>query len=247
VRREGYLREVRLDWSSVEDRTAYPFTIPAVGHLKRLRVDPSVTFLAGENGSGKSTLIEAIAIAAGFNPEGGPKDLRSSVRPTESILNRHLVLAWTQRPADGFFLRAETFFNVATSVEAMGVAYGGRSLHGQSHGESFLAVVLNRFGRRDRPGLYLLDEPEAAFSFQGSLRLLASIHDLVQLGCQFLIATHSPVLLAYPKAIIYQLDDDGIHKTAYPDTDAYQLSRMFLEAPERFLRHLLASDNEHER
>ena len=236
-----FLREVRIeDAPSRSDR--YPFDIPAIRQLARrsLRLHPAVTFLAGENGSGKSTLIEAVAIAAGFNAEGGPKNLRFAGRETESALHEHLVLTWNKRPADGFFLRAETFFNAATAIEGTGVggAYGDRSLHEQSHGESFLALVLNRFGRTGRAGLYLLDEPEAAFSFQGCLRLLAGLHDLVNIGCQFLIATHSPILLAFPRATIYQLDTNGISAVTYEATDAYGLTKEFLGSPDRFFRHL---------
>ena len=199
-----------------------------------------MTFLAGENGSGKSTIIEAVAMAAGYNPQGGPRHLRFSGRQTESPLHEELVLSWNARPKDGFFLRAETFFNAGSVIETLDVgdAYGDRSLHEQSHGESFLALVLNRFGLKGRAGLYLLDEPEAAFSFQGCLRLLAGLHDLVGLGCQFLIATHSPILLAFPDAAIHQLDDAGISPVDYRATDAYQLTSEFLEAPDRFFRHL---------
>jgi predicted ATPase len=239
-----FLREIRLDCDVDDAQAEYPFSIPAVRHLagRRLRLHPAVTFFAGENGSGKSTLIEAVALAGGFNAEGGPRDLRFSGLRTESILHESLVLTWNRRPRDGFFLRAETFFNAASALEATGVgdAYGDRSLHEQSHGESFLALVLNRFGRRGQAGLYLLDEPEAAFSFQGCLRLLAGLHDLVSAGCQFLVATHSPILLAYPSATIYQLDDAGIAAVEFEMTDAYQLTSAFLEAPERFFRHLFA-------
>ena len=239
--RPPFLREIRLD-RPPERGDGYPFDIPSVRQLARrsLRLHPGVTFLAGENGSGKSTIVEAIALAAGFNPQGGPRNLRFASHETESALHEHLVLTWNKRPPDGFFLRAETFFNAASALEGMdvGSAYGDRSLHEQSHGESFLALVLNRFGRKGRAGLYLLDEPEAAFSFQGCLRLLAGLHDLVGLGCQFVIATHSPILLAFPDATIYQLDDDGIAAVGYEATDAYQLTRAFLESPEQFFRHL---------
>jgi predicted ATPase len=239
---DPFLRRVRLDRASVDGWDEYPFSIPAVATLDEVELHPAITFLAGENGSGKSTLIEAIAIAAGYNPEGGPRDLQLATRATESVLGQHLIPSWRQRPDDGFFLRAETFFNVATALEDASFAYGGRSLHEQSHGESFLALVLNRFGRKGRQGLYLLDEPEAAFSFQGALRLLASLHDLVASGSQFVIATHSPVLLAYPDAAIYQLNEAGIAPSAYQDTEAYQLTRAFLEEPSRFLRYLLSDE-----
>jgi predicted ATPase len=209
-----------------------------------LELDPVVTFLVGANGSGKSTLVEALAVAAEMNPEGGGRNFRVQLRATESELSEHLKLergpAWP--PRTDWFLRAESFFNLATAVDEIGAgdpgmlaAYGGRSLHAQSHGESFLALAVHRFGPR---GLYLLDEPEAALSPQGCLTLLRRMRELAIDGAQFVIATHSPLLLAYPEAIIYELGDHGLRPTPYEDTDHYRLTRAFLEAPERFLRSL---------
>ena len=199
-----------------------------------------MTVLVGENGSGKSTLVEAIAVAAGFNAEGGSANFTFATGPSVSDLHRHLRLVRSPgRPATGFFLRAESFFNVASAVDEVGAtgSYGGRSLHDQSHGESFLSLVLHRFGA---DGLYVMDEPEAALSPQGCLALIAAMHDLVAAGSQFVVATHSPLLMAYPGARLLELDDDGIHEVAYDDLAHVQLYRSFLDAPERFLRTLLA-------
>jgi len=240
MRGGGWLRAVGLDPDRVGDRRAYPYTIPAVRTLEReVPLDPAVTFLVGENGSGKSTLIEALAVAAGFNAEGGSRNFAFETRGSTSSLHQALRLVReVQRPSTGFFLRAESFFNVATQVEELGVAqsYGDRSLHEQSHGESFLSLALHRFGPN---GLYLMDEPEAALSPQGCLALLRRVHDLVGDGGQFIIATHSPLLLAYPDATIYELDDQGIQQVGYDDSQHVALFRAFLSSPDAFLRHLL--------
>jgi len=204
-----------------------------------------VTFLVGENGSGKSTLIEAIAVAAGFNAEGGTKSFRFSTRPSESALHAVLRLArGDQRERGGFFLRAESLFNVATQIDELDVvsSYGGVSLHEQSHGESFLALALNRF---EGYGLYILDEPEAALSPSRQLAFLRIIDELVRnKGSQFIIATHSPILMAYPKATIYLLTGDGMTRVLYEETEHYRITRGFLEDREEYLRHLFADDGE---
>ncbi|MEO6120998.1 MAG: AAA family ATPase [Acidimicrobiales bacterium] len=225
------LREVELVWDEVADRGCYPFAIPALRNLGVLPVGPGVTFLSGENGSGKSTLVEAVAIAAGLNPEGGSRHLAYSQRPTESDLHRHLVLRWARRPRTAYFLRAETLFNTATAYE--GVETGG--LHDRSHGQQVIEVATKLL---HPGGFFVMDEPESALSVPGQLKLLTRMHDLVATGGQFLIATHSPVLLAFPGARIYQLDDDGVAAVAYEDTQPYQLTRSFLDSPERFFRHL---------
>ena len=223
----------------------YPFSIPALAGLEELELDPGVTFFAGENGSGKSTLVEAIAVAAGLNPEGGSQNFNFSTRASHSALHGALKLVrGVDRPSSSYFLRAESFFNVATAVdqseaeeEGLLEAYGGASLHEQSHGESFLALVTHRFRER---GLYILDEPEAALSVRGCLALLARMRDLVEQSSQFIVATHSPVLLGYPGARIYSLTEAGIESVAYESTEQYQLTRSFLEDRERFFRHLFA-------
>ncbi|MBA2661378.1 MAG: AAA family ATPase [Bradymonadaceae bacterium] len=240
----AFLRHVERVDTHIEDFERYPFSIPSVRHLQKLELHPKVTFFIGENGSGKSTLIEAIAIAAGLNPEGGSKDLRFATRRTESELHKHLKLVrGHKRERSSFFLRAESFYNLASAVdEVAGTgAYGGISLHEQSHGESFLALVTERFGP---DGLYILDEPEAALSPQRQLSLLARIDQLVEDNCQLIIATHSPIVMAYPDALIYEFSDDGIAQVAYEDTEHFQLTRDFLNHRGRYLRHLLGATEE---
>lgn len=238
----GWIRSVQIERTGIEDPNAYPFNLPALRHLDELSLHRGVTFLVGENGSGKSTLVEAIAVAAGFNAEGGSRNFTFATRDSTSILHQHFRLVRSPaRPTTGFFLRAESFFNVASQVEQLGSeiarAYGDRPLHEQSHGESFLALVLNRFRAN---GLYVMDEPEAALSPQGCLALIRAIHDLTAAGCQFVIATHSPLLIAYPEADVYEFDDDGIAHLPYSQTKNFELFRSFTEAPERFLRPLLS-------
>ena len=237
----GYLRAVRLVRDSVPDFTVYPFSVPSIHSLDELELDPKVTFLVGENGSGKSTLIEAIAVLAGFNAEGGSTNFHFGTRRSESCLHEFMrPVRSHRRPRDGFFLRAESYFNVATEIERLGGtiidSYGGVSLHEQSHGESFLALAKHRF-RGD--GLYILDEPEAALSPQRQLSLMSIIHDLVEKrGSQLIIATHSPILMAYPKALIYHLAPGGIERIAYEATEQYTITRDFLSSPERYFKTL---------
>lgn len=231
------------------DRDSYLHELPAVRALQEsgeLSFPAPVTFLVGENGTGKSTLLEAIAVVCGFNPEGGTKNFTFSTYQSHSDLYKALTPSRLHRERDGFFLRAESFYNVATNIDELDnspgwdssviQSYGGVSLHQQSHGESFLALVQNRFGGQ---GLYLLDEPEAALSPARQLTLLAEIHRLVSQNSQFLIATHSPMLMAYPGAHIWQLSADGIESVSYEETEHYQLTRRFLENPRRYLEYLL--------
>ena len=228
---------------------SYLAKLPVVRHLaamERLDVDGSVIFFVGENGTGKSTLLEAVAVALGFNPEGGTRNFCFSTRSTHSDLCDLLRVGRARNPRDGFFLRAESFYNVASNIDEMDEApslggrvvdsYGGVSLHEMSHGESFFALVQNRFGGQ---GLYLLDEPEAALSPARQMALLAEMHRLVEADSQFIIATHSPILLAYPGARIYELTGEGVTETPYEQTEHVQLTRRFLENPERMLRYLL--------
>lgn len=230
------LRSLELRPESSPDRQAYPFSIPALRALERLDFHPEVTFLVGENGSGKSTLIEAIAIAAGFNPEGGTKSFTGRARPSESSLSEHVRLVrGARRERGGFFLRAETMFNVSTEAEDY-QEYGWERLHERSHGEAFLWLLEERFRAG---GLFVLDEPEAALSPQRQLVFLAHLDRLVRGGSQLVIATHSPILLAYPRATIYQLEPTGLRRVAYQDTDHYRVTRGFLMNPERMLRELL--------
>ena len=227
--------------------------IPTIAGLSLLELRQPVTFLVGENGSGKSTLLEATALALGFNPEGGSRNFSFSTRNTHSGLYNYLRLhRGPYRPKDGFFLRAESFYNTATEVERLADSglsspsdflqgYGGRSLHHQSHGESFLSLVHSRFRGQ---GIYLLDEPEAALSPARQLTLLAEIHRLVEDGSQLLIATHSPILMAYPKGEILLLGDGPIHPVDYRETEHYQITKSFLDHPERMLRILFQQDEE---
>lgn len=232
-----FIRSVVLERKRIETIGGYPFSVPAVLALDGLAFS-TVTYFVGENGAGKSTILEALAVAAGFNAEGGTVNMRFATRPSESPLHRCLRLARTRRPRTGFFLRAESFFNVATEVERLGAGefYGDRSLHEQSHGESFLSLIQNRFGSS---GLYILDEPEAALSPSRQLSLLMRMHELVLEDSQFIIATHAPIVLAYPGATIYQVDSNGISRVRYEETEQVSLTRDFLNDRDRFLRRLL--------
>jgi len=222
----------------------FPFDVPAVAAVESLRMDAPITLLAGDNGTGKSTLVEAIAQAIGFAAEGGELE-RLGERPAvpHSVLGGALepVLS-DSKPHNGYFLRAESFFNIAQFVDSGGIfspdlsLYGDVPLHRQSHGESFLALAANRFAGE---GLYVLDEPEAALSATGALALLSIVLRAARAGAQFVIATHSPILLAFPDARIYELDADGLAPCAYDDLDAVRITRGFMEAPDRYLRAAL--------
>lgn len=236
---EHYVLDVQLRRERVPSFDRYPFSLPALRRFERLELHPAVTFVVGENGSGKSTLLEGIATAWGFNPEGGTKNFRFATHASHSELHEHLLLTKAvRRPRNGFFLRAESFYNVATQIDQLGVvsSYGGQSLHEMSHGESFFALMMHRFGDQ---GFYVLDEPEAALSPARQLAMLRRLHELVQKKSQFVIATHSPILMSYPDAWIYQIDEGGLSRVAYRDTEHYELTRAFLNSPESFLRGLL--------
>lgn len=228
------IRGVSLDH---EGGDAYPFSIPAIRALTEIELHPGVTLFTGENGSGKSTLVEAIAVAAGFNAEGGSRNMRHATRESHSPLHEHLHLVHDGRGMrDGWFLRAESFYNLATHVEQLGVSgYGEVALHEQSHGESFLALLEHRFFGH---GLYILDEPEAALSVRGLLALIRRMHELVAAGSQFVVSTHSPILLAYPGARVYALGEHGIVETPWQETEVVELTRSFLADRHRFLHYL---------
>jgi predicted ATPase len=235
---EPFLRSLELLRERIDDPSVYPFSIPAIASLTTLELDPHVTLLCGANASGKSTLVEAIAVACGLNPEGGGRNLQFETRASHSRLGDIIRLVrGARQPRTDFFLRAESYFNVASELEALDVLehYGGMSLHEQSHGQSFIALLTHRFGPN---GLYILDEPEAALSPQGQLAMLARMHELVAEGCQLVIATHSPILLSFPGASIYELSESGIAPIAYDDTETVTLYRSFLARPDAYHRHL---------
>lgn len=242
-----YLLEVRLLRDKVPSFDQYPFSLPAVHGLDRIELHPAVTFLVGENGAGKSTLLEAIAIAWGFNPEGGTRNFNFATHQSHSELNKFIRLSrGYRRPKDGFFFRAESFFNVATEIEHLDEApsfgppivdsYGGRSLHKQSHGESFFALMMNRFGGN---GLYILDEPEAALSPTRQMAMLSRMHELVRNHSQFIIATHSPIIMAYPDAQMFSLSERGVAPISYEETEHFRVTKDFLNNRGKMLRVLL--------
>lgn len=227
------------------DRTKYPFNIRAFSMGIDLKFQRNVTFFVGENGSGKSTLLEALAECCGFNPEGGNRDHYRETFTDRSELAQALRLSWLPRISEGFFMRAESFYNFATYIEGVSDlrAYGGKSLHQQSHGESFLSLFANRFEQ----GIYLLDEPEAALSPQRQLSFLQIIHDLeIPRHAQFLISTHSPIILSYPGAVLFSLDGETIREIPFRETEHYTLTRDFLNAPERYFKHLFGKPGDEE-
>lgn len=247
---KNYLRGIEL--YSYPSQESYLNNLPVIEHLKnikRLEFSAPVTFIVGENGTGKSTLLEAIAVAVGFNPEGGSRNFTFSTNDSHSELWKHIDTLKGLMPKDGYFLRAESLYNLASDIDAMDKlpsfdpriieGYGGVSLHKQSHGESFLSLVQNRFFGN---GLYILDEPEAALSPMRQLTMLSEIDRLVRLESQIIIATHSPILMAYPKAEIIKLSSDGIEKTAYTETEHYKVTKQFLDNPDRMIRYLMSDE-----
>ncbi|OWA35612.1 AAA family ATPase [Saccharibacillus sp. O16] len=241
-----YLRRIERVPGSITQASAYPFHLPAVRELERLDFHARVTYLVGENGVGKSTLLEAIATAWGFNPEGGTLNFNFATAATHSELHRHIrLIRGAVRPKDGFFFRAESYYNVATAIDELDKesgggriisSYGGRSLHEQSHGEAFFATFMHRFGSN---GLFILDEPEAALSPVRQLAMLTRIHELARQGGQFIISTHSPLLMAYPDCRLYNLTTAGIQECGLEDTEHYIVTREFLNNREQMVKQLL--------
>lgn len=252
----SYLLEFVLDRDKVPSFAEYPFSLSALAEFERLRFDREVTFFVGENGSGKSTFLEAIAYHVGLNPEGGSRDTTFSTSDTHSDLFKYSRLVRSPRyPKDSYFLRAESFYNLATYMDDPDETdprysrsqylwtYGGKSLHEQSHGESFLATMTNKLRGA---GIYLFDEPEAALSPARQLAALATFHHLVtELESQLIIATHSPILMAYPGALIYHFSESGIEPIEYKDTEHFTITREFLNKPEKMLQYLF-DDSEDE-
>jgi predicted ATPase len=239
-----YILGLRRDGWGEGGEGGFPFDVPAVAAVEALDLSAPITLLAGENGSGKSTVVEAIADAIGFDPGGGELERLGELpaKPRPTLGGALLPELSGAKPRSGYFLRAESFFNVAAMVDSRGTfspdlsLYGGVPLHEQSHGQSFLALAGNRFGA---DGLYVLDEPEAALSVTGELALLAVVVRAARAGAQFVIATHSPILLACPGARIYELGEAGVEECGYDALDAVRLTRGFLENPEVYLRAAL--------
>ena len=242
IKAKPFLREVHLVRDSVAGFDQYPFNIAAISRLDQLTFHPDVTFFVGENGSGKSTLLEAIAVEMGFGEEGGTRNMQFSTTKTVSALHQHLrTVKGFRRPRDGYFLRAETFYNVATYTDDVGYlgGYEDRPLHHRSHGEAFLAVLNHKLRGN---GLYIFDEPEAALSPSRQMSALASIHRLVEDGSQFVIATHSPILLAYPRSKIVLFNESGLSEIPYEMTEHYEVTRDFLNDHRRMVKELMRSD-----
>lgn len=244
--KDAFLRWMELQREQFPNKCQYPFSLGAFKKLERLNFHPKVTYIVGDNGVGKSTLMEAIAVAWGFNPEGGTRNFTFSTRSTHSELYQYIRLVkGLSKPRDGFFFRAESYYNLATNIDELDneasygppiiQSYGGKSLHEQSHGESFFSTFLHRFGS---DGLYILDEPEAALSPVRQMAMLTRIHELVQEHSQFIISTHSPILMAYPDSIIYDLTSEGISVKTLEETDHYAIYKEFLNNKEKMINHL---------
>jgi predicted ATPase len=241
-----YIRSIDLKREQISSYHQFPLCLPVIRHFEELKFHPNVTYIIGENGMGKSTLLEGIAVALGFNAEGGTLNFNFSSYDSHSNLDEYLRLVkGVHRAKDAFFFRAESFYNVATNIEELDKepfgggkiidSFGGKSLHEQSHGESFFAAFTERFRGQ---GLYILDEPEAALSPLRQMSMLARINDLVQEGSQFIISTHSPILMAYPDAKIMQLTEDGMKETTLEETSHYSIMKQFFEDKDRLFHHL---------
>lgn len=244
-----YIRKLEINYNKIP-KDDYISSLSAIKNAKNLEFQTPVTFFVGENGLGKSTLIEAIATEWGFNPEGGSISFTFSTKHTESDLYKYIHLTkGILRPKSGYFLRSESLYNVATNIDDLDLiecdappisaGYGGKSLHNQSHGESFLSVFFNRFRGN---GLYILDEPESALSPISQMSLLVRIKQLVYDKSQFIIATHSPILMAFPNAQIYEIKKDGIYLTQYNKTEHYLVMKDFFENPDRVINSLLSNN-----
>lgn len=240
-----YIKSVDLKKDDLPNRATFPFNLPVIKTFQKLHFHPNVTYIVGENGMGKSTLLEGIAVALGFNAEGGTPNFNFSSYDSHSDLDQYLRIAkGAYRPKDSFFFRAETFYNVSTNIEELDAepggakvidSFGGKSLHKQSHGEAFFSAFMNRFSG---DGLYILDEPEAALSPLRQMSMLARIHELANQGSQFIISTHSPIIMAYHDARIIQLTEEGMGEATLEETSQYSTMKQFFEDRERLLHHL---------
>lgn len=248
------LDKIKINFGDTVSFDQYPLSLNIIKNLKTIEFPTQVTFLVGENGTGKSTILEAIAHKAGFGAEGGSRNISFKTGEEKHYagaqnLADYFTLSWRQKPKNGYFFRAESFFNIANYLDVLArecggperayAPYGGKSLHEQSHGESFLAFFKNRLGTG---GFFIFDEPEAALSPQRQLSLMAIIHEMCKNGynAQFIIATHSPILLAYPNATIYSCDSDMLTSIEYTDTHHYQITKSFLNNPSYFLEQLFS-------
>lgn len=247
LKRNQFLRSIELKRNNIESFSRYPYCLPVIKNLMSLEFHPKVTFIVGENGTGKSTILEAIATAFGFNPEGGTINFNFTSMDTHSELYNNIkLIKGVKKPENGFFLRAESFYNLATNIDELDrevpgliSSYGGKSLHNQSHGESFFSVLMNRFGSK---GLYILDEPEAALSPARQMAMISRIHKLVEEKSQFIIATHSPIIMAYPDSIIYEIKDN-IEVREYEDTEHYQLMKSFINNTDKMIDILISDED----
>jgi len=237
-----FLRKIIKLNEKIHAPNQYPFNVAAIQNFDKISLNKNVTFFVGENGSGKSTLLEAIAYQCGFNTAGGSRNNLYELASSEAKLGDFIRLSWMPKVNNGFFLRAESFYNFASHIDEVAKEdpriyrnYGGKSLHEQSHGESFISLFRNRFGHK---GIYLLDEPEAALSPQRQLVFLSIVHEL-QKSAQIIIATHSPILLGYPNAEIYNFNVSPIELIKYEDTEHYQITRRFLENKNFYLKELI--------
>ncbi|QNR83752.1 AAA family ATPase [Pedobacter riviphilus] len=243
----GYLLSLRLKQEHLPN--GYPFNIPCLKSFEKLDFHPNVTFFTGENGIGKSTLTEAIAVYLGFNAEGGGKNFNFKSTATHSALHDYLIMTkGYKKIKDGYFLRGESFYNVASEIDKLDEepgapkiidSYGGISLHEQSHGESFWSVFMNRFWGN---GVYILDEPESALSATKQIAMLSKINNLVGKNAQFIIATHSPILLSYPNAWIYEMTENKIARVKYEESEVYRVYKSFLDHPQRILDNIFTSN-----
>jgi predicted ATPase len=234
-----FLRKIALRDDKITSFDEYPYSLPVIKNFSTLTLHPKVTYIVGENGTGKSTFLEAIAVAWGINAEGGTQNFNFSTHASHSDLHDKLTLVkGSKRPDLSFFLRAESFYNLATNIDEIGAAqsYGGKSLHEQSHGESFFSVIMNRFRGN---GLYILDEPEAALSPAKQLALLVRMDELIQKNAQFIIATHAPIVMAYPDSLLYQLNNGVFEAIKYEETEHFKVMKSFLDNPKGMVDRLL--------